>query len=115
MKLQKYLKTVSPFGIISFVNYKFNQIGLSELIDNELGKRVTFKGFSYSDIIINLTNFFLSGGDVNEDISTHLGSHLKEIPNNKVPSPDTILRGLSELTPPIKFINLPVICLAISI
>lgn len=49
-------------------------------------------------ILLNLTNVFLSGGNVVEDISTHLGEHLKEIPNNKVPSPDTVLRGLKELT-----------------
>jgi len=45
-----------------------------------------------------LCNVFLSGGDVIEDVSTHLGTHLKDIPNNNVPSPDTILRGLKELT-----------------
>ena len=98
MKIQKFSNTVSPFAGISFANHCFNKIGLSQLIDNELGSRVKHAGYSYSDIIRNLCNVFLSGGDVIEDISTHLGSHLKEIPNNKVPSPDTILRGLTELT-----------------
>ena len=100
MKIQKYTTTTSPFSGISFVNYFFNEVGLSQLIDNELGIRVKYAGFSYSDIIRNLTNVFLRGGDVIEDISTHLGSHLKELPNNNVPSPDTILRGLKELTTP---------------
>jgi hypothetical protein len=98
VKVQKYSTTVNPFSGISFVNYSFNKIGLSELIDNELGRRVKTFGFSYSDIIRNLTNVFLSGGDVIEDVSSHLGAHLKEIPNNQVPSPDTIGRGLKELT-----------------
>ena len=98
VKIQKYTNTASPFSGISFVNHCFNKVGLSQLIDTELGSRVKYAGYSYSDIIRNLTNVFLSGGDVIEDISTHLGTHLKEIPNNKVPSPDTILRGLTELT-----------------
>lgn len=98
MKIQKYSNTVSPFAGISFSNHSFNNVGLSQLIDNELGCRVKYAGYSYSDIIRNLTNVFLSGGDVIEDIGTHLSSHLKEIPKNNVPSPDTILRGLKELT-----------------
>jgi len=98
MKIQKYTNTISPFSGISFVNHFFNKSGLSQLIDKELGSRAKYAVYSYSDIIRNLTNVFLSGGNVIEDISTHLSSHLKEIPNNKVPSPDTILRGLNELT-----------------
>lgn len=80
------------------VNHLFNKLELSELIDRELGNRVKYVGYSYSDIIRNLSNVFLSGGDVIEDIGTHLGSHLKEIPNNEVPSLDTVGRGLKELT-----------------
>lgn len=40
----------------------------------------------------------MSGGEVIEDLNTHFGEHLKNIPNNKVPSPSTIIRGVSELT-----------------
>ena len=98
IKVQKYKKSVSPFSGISFVNESFNSIGLSQLIDSELGNRVKYTGYSYSEIIRNLTNVFLSGGDVIEDVGSHLGIHLKEIPKNNVPSPDTIQRGLKELS-----------------
>jgi hypothetical protein len=98
VKVDKYIKSVNPFAGISFVNEAFNKVGLSQLIDSELGERVKYVGFSYSEILRNLTNVFLSGGDVIEDISEHLGEHLKEIPGNNVPSPDTILRGLKELS-----------------
>lgn len=98
IKVQNYKKSVSPFSGISFVDASFTDIGLSDLIDSELGKRVKYTGYSYSEIIRNLTNVFLSGGDVIEDVSSHLGVHLKEIPNNNVPSPDTIQRGLNELS-----------------
>lgn len=98
IKVQKFSDTVNPFSGISFVNDNFNKIGMSQLIDNELGSRVELFGFKYSDIFRNLTNVFLSGGDCIEDISGNLGEHLKSIPNNRVPSPDTVLRGIKELS-----------------
>lgn len=98
IKVQKFSDTVNPFSGISFVNDSFNRIGMNQLIDNELGNRVELFGFKYSDILRNLTNVFLSGGDCIEDISGNLGEHLKSIPNNPVPSPDTVLRGIRELS-----------------
>jgi len=98
MKVQKISTNVSPFAGISFVNNSLNETGLSQLIDNELGARVKTVGFSYSDIIRNQFNVFYSGGDCAEDIQTHLGKHLKSIPGNHVPSADTILRGIKELS-----------------
>ncbi len=97
MKLQKKSDNLSPFAGISFVNEEFDKIGLSQLIDKELGTRVKYFGYSYSDIIRNLFNVFFSGGDCAEDIQTHLGNYLKSIPGNKVSSADTILRGIKEL------------------
>jgi len=98
MKIQKIDKTISPFAGISFVNDYFEKAGLGQLIDRELGDRVSSYGYQYSDIIKNLINVFLSGGDCVEDIGTHLGGHLKTIPGNYVPSPDTVLRGIKELS-----------------
>jgi len=60
--------------------------------------RVKTFGYQYSEIFRNLANVFLSGGDCIEDIGAHLGEHLKAIPKNNVPSPDTLLRGIKELT-----------------
>ncbi len=97
MKIQKISSNVSPFAGIFFVNNEFDKIGMSQLIDNELGARVKTVGFLYSDIIKNLCNVFFSGGDCAEDIQTHLGKHLKSIPSNHVPSADTILRGIKEV------------------
>ena len=98
MKIQKLNSPISPFAGISFANYSFNKSGMSQLIDNELGRRVKTIGFDYSEIFRNLSNVFLSGGDVIEDIGTHLGVHFKMIPDNHVPSPDTVLRSIKELT-----------------
>ncbi len=98
MKVIKSDKTISPFSGISFVNEEFYKSGLSALIDEELGSRVKTFGFKYSDIIKNLTNVFMSGGDVIEDLNTHFGEHLKNIPGNNVPSPTTVIRGINKLT-----------------
>ena len=37
MKLQINSDNLSPFAGISFINYEFENIGISQLIDNELG------------------------------------------------------------------------------
>ena len=58
IKVQNYKKSVSPFSGISFVNESFSNIGLSRLIDSELGERVQYAGYSYSEIIRNLSNVF---------------------------------------------------------
>ena len=63
MKVQKISSNVRPFAGISFVNNEFDKVGMSQLIDSELGARVKIVGFSYSDIIKNLGNVFYSGGD----------------------------------------------------
>ncbi|MCK5731079.1 MAG: IS1380 family transposase [Draconibacterium sp.] len=98
MKIQNLKTSVNPFSGNSLVNYYFNKSGLSQLIDHELGMRVRYAGYQYSEILRNLSNVFLSGGDVIEDINTHFGEHLKSIPGNNVPSADTVLRALKELT-----------------
>lgn len=97
MKIQKTSSNVNPFAGISFVNQSFNKSGMSQLIDNELGQRVTTFGFSYSEIFRNLANVFCSGGNCAEDLQSPLGIHLKSIPGNNVPSADTALRGIKEL------------------
>lgn len=98
MKLQKKSKLINPYSGISFVNSSFENIGLNQLIDKELGMRVQTVGYSYSDIIKNLFHVFYCGGDCAEDIQTHLKDFLKSIPTNNVPSADTVLRGIKELS-----------------
>ena len=70
MKIQNFKTSVNPFSGNSLVNYYFNKSGLSQLIDHELGIRVKYSGYQYSEILRNLSNVFLSGGDVIEDINT---------------------------------------------
>jgi len=97
MKVQKISSTISPFAGISYVNIEFDKSGLSQLIDKELGARVSTKGYTYANVIKNYSNLFYCGGDCAEDIDTHLGKDLKLIPGNIVSSPDTVLRVVKEL------------------
>ena len=46
MKVQKISTNVSLFSGISFVNGAFDKIGMSQIIDYELGARVKTVGFS---------------------------------------------------------------------
>ncbi|MDO9153529.1 MAG: IS1380 family transposase [Paludibacter sp.] len=98
MKIQKNSSTVSPFSGIAFVNNEFNKSGMCQLIDKELGRRQSTKGYTYSNVIKNLSHVFYCGGDCAEDIQTHVGNDLKLIPNNVVSSADTVLRVVKELS-----------------
>ena len=98
MKVIRSNKTITPFAGISFVNESFKTSGIAALIDSTLGKRVKTIGYQYSDIFKSVTNVFMSGGDVIEDLNTGFGKHLKDIPHNNVPSPTTVIRGVNELT-----------------
>lgn len=95
-KIEKVAQTVTSFAGIFFVNHTFNQAGLGSLIDKELGLRTSF-GYQYSEIIRNYFNIFFCGGECAEDISHHLRKDLETIPGNRVPSADTLLRGIKEL------------------
>lgn len=97
MKIQKISSTVSPFAGISFVDNEFNKSGMCQLIDKELGVRASTKGYTYANVIKNLSNIFCCGGDCAEDIQTHVGNDLKLIPGNVVSSADTVLRVIKEL------------------
>lgn len=97
MKVQKNSTQVSPFAGINYISNEFDRVGLSHLIDKELGDRGGLIGYTYSDIIKNYGNIFYCGGDCAEDIQQHFKRDLKSIPHNEVPSPDTILRGIKEL------------------
>ena len=73
------------------------RIGLDKLVDHSIGKRCANYGYQYSDILLALFCIYLCGGDQIEDITTHLKKHLITAPGAKIPSSDTIARGLKEL------------------
>jgi hypothetical protein len=96
-KIQKLSQNITPFGGISYVNDEFNNCGLSDLIDKELGIRAHKVGYLYSDIFRGWLDLFFCGGECAEDIQLYLREPFKQIPGNAVPSADTLLRGVKEL------------------
>lgn len=90
--------TLTPFGGIFYAFDEFSHLGLSSLMDRFLGFRSSTIGYQYSEIISSLFWIYYCGGDYIEDIGTHLGSHVELRPNTRIPSPDTLLRGIKELS-----------------
>ena len=96
-KVVKLSQNVTPFGGISYVHAEFTRCGLSRLIDNELGVRGSGRGYSYSELFRVWNSIFFCGGECAEDIQLHLRDTLAQIPDNAVPCPDTLLRGIKQL------------------
>ena len=100
MKVTISGKKVTPFGGFN-VCYKFlKDMGIPKLMDDHLGSRVNYRGFDYSEILMNHLAIFLHGGDSTEDIEEHLGEPLKKVRGFSVCSADTILGVIKELATP---------------
>ena len=95
-KVQQKSEKITAFGGIFFVLDKFDSI-LSSVIDSHLGLRSTLIGYQYSEIIRAVFSVFCCGGDCMEDLNLYLKDVLTERPHTRVPSADTVLRGIEEL------------------
>ncbi|MCO5249767.1 MAG: IS1380 family transposase [Chitinophagales bacterium] len=96
MKLQKKSYIITPFAGISFVHRELDKSGLLDFIDSFLGIRNKV-GYQFGELFRTWFEIFFCGGEVAEDVQKHLRSTLENIPGNKVASPDTLLRLLTEL------------------
>lgn len=92
---------INPFGGLNFVLEEFERQGIAETMAQELPNLAAQCKYDWKDIIYSFFNIYFCGGDCIEDIGTHLGSKLKDIPYHKVPSPDRILDRLKELCTPL--------------
>jgi len=95
-KVSKKSEKITAFGGIFFVLDKFDSI-LSSVIDSHLGIRSMLIGYQYSEIIRAIFSVFCCGGDCMEDLNLYLKDVLTERPHTRVPSADTVLRGIEEL------------------
>ena len=96
VKVEKSSEQIQSHGGIFFTHELFKQHGIDEMIDNHLGKRVSFVGYDYSDIISALVYSQHCGATCIEDIH-QLREEFSNHPEFKICSPDTVLRGLDEL------------------
>ncbi len=92
-------ENIVPFGGIFYVMEEFKRTGLAMLVDSRLNIRCSSYGYQYSDIMLALFCVYLCGGDHLEDITIILNKCLRTAPMAKIPSSDTIARGLKELRP----------------
>ena len=95
-KVQQKSEKITAFGGIFFVLDRFDRI-LSSVIDSHLGLRSKLIGYQYSEIIRAVFSVFCCGGDCMEDLNLYLKDVLTERPHTRVPSADTVLRGIEEL------------------
>ena len=97
MKVQN-CKTISAFGGINFVFEYLEQNSMGSFFNRSLPILRSQSKYQWSDIFNSLLGIYMCGGDCIEDIGTHLKSHFINNPFVNTPSPDTILRRLSELS-----------------
>ena len=95
-KVQQKSEIITAFGGIFFVLDKFDSI-LSSVIDSHLGLRSRLIGYQYSEIIRAVFSVFCCVGDCMEDLNLYLKDVLSERPHTRVPSADTVLRGIEKL------------------
>jgi len=101
MKIQKSSE-LSAFGGINFV-FEFleaNQIG--NLIESNLPRLSKQSRYNWKDLMYSLMSIYMCGGDCIEDLGSHLKPHFIKNPFLKMPSPDTVLRRLGQLSQPNK-------------
>lgn len=98
-------ESITSFGGIFYVMDEFDKI-LCRKIDSELGMRCKYYGYQYSEIFRSLFSIYLCGGNSIEDINAYLKEDLSKRPFTRIPSSDTILKGIRELsTPNIEYIS----------
>lgn len=95
-KLQIKYDNITPNGSIFYIFDQFDKY-LSSLIDMKLGIRSQSVGYQYSEIFRAIFGVFFCGGSCIEDLNSYLIEDFRQRPSTNVPSPDTVLRGISEL------------------
>lgn len=91
---------VTPFGGIHLIHGQLLSYGAIDFIDNQLGERVKYAGYNYSDILISRIYTAYCGGNATEDVNYIRDNTLKHLKGVSIPSADTILRGDVELSVP---------------
>lgn len=106
MKVQNS-HTISAFGGINFV-FEYLEAGdFNGVFERYLPQTGAQSRYSWRDIIYSILSIYLCGGDVIEDLQTHLQPHFRMNPFVNMPSSDTVLRRLKSLAEETKFCYTP--------
>lgn len=89
--------SISAFGGINFVFEHLNKLNISNIVSDSLPKLKSNSHYSWKDLFYSFLSIYYCGGDCIEDIHTNLRPHFENNPFVKLPSPDTLLKRLSEL------------------
>ena len=95
-------KAISAFGGINFVFRYLENKSLGDFIKQSLPALQAQSKYSWGDIFYSILSIYLCGGDCIEDLQTHLKGHFHRNPFVNMPSPDTVLRRLVQLSQPSK-------------
>ena len=90
--------SLSAFGGMNFVFKFLKGYQFDNLFSQNLPTLKTQSTYTWSDIIYSLLSIYLCSGDSIEDLQTHLKAHFDDNPFLKMPSPDTVLKRMSELS-----------------
>lgn len=91
-------KPISTFGGLNFVLEHLENQGIGDFLNQKLPELKAQSHYSWKDVLYALLSIYLCGGDCIEDLQTHLKSQFGDNPFVKIPSPDTVLKRLSELS-----------------
>lgn len=91
-------KPISAFGGMNFVLEYLKSRSISEVFSDNLPQLSEQSKYTWNDIVGSLLSIYICGGDCIEDLQTHLKDHFANNPFISLPSPDTVLRRLSELS-----------------
>lgn len=97
MKIQKSYE-ISAFGGMNFVFNYLDQLGIDKIFTSYLPKLQAQSTYTWKDITYSLLSVYMCGGDCIEDLHTHLKCHFNNNPYVNMPSPDTVLKRLKELS-----------------
>ena len=97
MKIQNS-NAISAFGGINFVFQLLDEDHYGDLFNQHLPSLPAQSTYSWKDIIYSILSVYLCGGDCVEDIQSHLRPHFKRNPFINLPSSDTVLKRLKELS-----------------
>ena len=96
---------VTPFGGIHLIHEQLISSGAIDFIDNQLGRRVKYVGYNYSDILLSRIYTAFCGGNATEDVNYVKKNTLSHLKGIAIPSADTILRGDAELSVPCQYLE----------
>jgi len=100
MKIVKSLQQITPYGGLTFAIEELEKKGVGKLVNTFLPDLPTQACYSWKDIFYSIWSIPLCGGDCIEDLNINLRKYIKCIPFFNVPSADSVLRRMKDLSRP---------------